>query len=480
MKRIILLSMFCGIGAALALPPFFYFPFAIIGFSGLYLLLQKSTNLKQSFWIGWSFGFAHHVVGLYWISNSLLVDAARFAWLIPFAVSLIPAAAAIYIGLVATVYHKLFPSPSGRWARGEGVLGFAILWVFAEYLRAHLFGGFPWNLMGYALNVTDETMQLAHIVSVYGLSFIFVLAATAPALLMQKRRLQAGICTLLLPIILYSYGYQRLANAPQTSTDVPIRIVQANIAQNQKWNDNTRMQGFMKHLELSRGAKSGAIIIWPETSVPFFLNEEAEARAMIGKVIGKTQTLVTGTLRVQREGEYVTQLWNSMEVLQKGEIIANYDKARLVPFGEFIPLRNLFPFVEKITHGSVDFSSGTGATAISIQGIPAFSPLICYEIIYPDYRPQAGSAKWILNVTNDGWFGNSTGPHQHFEMARMRAVEQGIPVIRAANTGISGIIDAYGRVLQTLPLGEEGILDGYLPLMPSEISGCKNVGCAVR
>lgn len=470
MKRLIPLSMLCGILAALALPPFFYFPLAIIGFSGLYLLLQKSTSLKQSFWIGWSFGFAHHVLGLYWISNSLLVDADRFAWLIPFAVSLIPAAAAVYIGLVAMVHKKiaLTPQTTSLFAlipqgEGQSVIYFVTFWVIAEYLRAHLFTGFPWNLMGYAFNITDETMQLAHNVSVYGLSFIFILAATAPALLMKQQRLLPSVCTLLLPAMLYGYGHHRLENASQASTDIPIRIVQANIAQNQKWDDATRMQGFLKHLELSRGAKSGTVIIWPETSVPFFLNEEPEVRAIINKGIGKTQTLVTGTLRVQREGEYVTQLWNSMEVLQKGEIVATYDKARLVPFGEFVPLRNLFPFVEKITHGAIDFSSGKGATAISLQGIPAFSPLICYEIIYPDYHPKTGEAKWILNVTNDGWFGKSTGPYQHFEMARLRAVEQGIPVIRAANTGISGIIDAYGRVISSLSLGEQGIIDGWLP-----------------
>lgn len=469
MKRIIILSLLCGAISALALPPFFYFPLGIIGFSGLYLLLQKSNSVKQSFWIGWSFGFAHHVVGLYWISNSLLVDADRFAWLIPFAISLIPAAAAIYIGLVTTMYHKLFPSPLGdegkqhRCLRGEGVILFSALWVIAEYLRAHLFTGFPWNLMGYAFNITDETMQAAHFISIYGLSFLFVLAATAPALLLQKQRLFAGFCTLLLPALLYGCGHFRLANSPQASTDIPIRIVQANIAQNQKWSDETRMQGFVKHLELSRGAKSGAVIIWPETSSPFFLNEEPEALAMMDKTIGKTQALITGTLRVQREGEYPTHLWNSMQVIQKGQIIATYDKARLVPFGEFIPLRSLFPFVEKITHGSIDFSRGNGATAISIEGIPAFSPLICYEIIYPDYHPEEGKAKWILNVTNDGWFGNSTGPYQHFEMARMRAVEQGIPVLRAANTGISGIIDSYGRVIQALPLGQHGVIDGWLP-----------------
>jgi apolipoprotein N-acyltransferase len=398
MKKNIPLSMLCGILAALALPPFFYCPLGISGFSGLYLLLQKSNNTKQSFWRGWSFGFAHHVVGLYWISNSLLVDADRFAWLIPFAVSLIPAAAAVYIGLVAALYKKiaLTPSPLPK-GEGQSIIYFVILWVIAEYLRAHLFTGFPWNLMGYAFNIADETMQAAHIVSIYGLSFLFVLAATAPALLLQKQRLIVIVCTLLFPAMLYGYGYQRLVNAPQASTDIPIRIVQANIVQNQKWDDATRMQGFIKHLELSRGAKSGAVIIWPETSVPFFLNEEPEARAMIGKVIGKTQTLVTGTLRAEREGEYLTQLWNSMEVLQKGEIVATYDKARLVPFGEFVPLRRLFPFVEKITHGSIDFSSGKGATTLALSDIPAFSPLICYEIIYPDYHPQAGAAKWILN-----------------------------------------------------------------------------------
>lgn len=461
MKRLILLSMLCGICAALALPPFFYFPFGIAAFSGLYLLLQKSTNLKQSFWIGWSFGFAHHVVGLYWISNSLLVDADRFAWLIPFAVSLIPAALAVYIGLVAVAHKKLVTKINNQTL---GIILFAALWVIGEYLRAHLFTGFPWNLMGYALNMTDETIQIAHITSIYGLGFIFILATTAPALIQQKKYIFILLCSIALPAAVYHYGAQRLSDAPQGTTDIPIRIVQANIAQNQKWNDETRMQGFVKHLQLSRGAKSGAVIIWPETSVPFFLEEDPQARQAIARNIGNTQILITGTLRVKRDGEYASQLWNSMEVLQKGQIIASYDKARLVPFGEYIPMRRLFPLVDKITHGSIDFSRGSGATALSVEGLPAFSPLICYEIIYPDYQPKAGSAKWIINVTNDGWFGDSTGPYQHFEMARMRAVEQGIPVIRAANTGISGIIDAYGRVVKTLPLGEAGVIDGWLPV----------------
>lgn len=221
--------------------------------------------------------------------------------------------------------------------------------------------------------------------------------------------------------------------------------------------------GFFLHLKLSQHAPLGSVIIWPETAVPYFLHEDERVRKMIAQAIG-SNTLISGSLRIQRLGEDNFNLWNSLEVLQKGEIAAFYNKSQLVPFGEYVPLRPLLPFVEKITHGSKDFSRGDGATVLHAPNLPPFAPLICYEVIYPDYRPKTGRAQWLINVTNDAWFGLSSGPHQHFEMARMRAVEQGLPIVRAANTGISGIVDSYGRVRQFLPLGEQGVIDGFLPL----------------
>jgi apolipoprotein N-acyltransferase len=455
MRKNILLAMLCGVCAALALPPFFYLPLAIIAFSGLYLLLTKAENLKQSFWIGWSFGFAHHVVGLYWISNALLTDPARFGWMIPFAISLIPAALAIYIGLVAVAFKRFFKPQIG-------IVLFATLWVIGEWLRAHLFTGFPWNLIGYAWNITDSTMQIASVIGIYGLSYLLILAATAPVLLLQKKWALPAICSLLIPLCMLWFGADRLQHANQKNTTLPIHIVQANISQNHKWDEARMADGLMLYLKLSRRAPSGSVIVWPETAVPYFLHEDERIQKMIAQMIG-SKTLITGSLRIQRLGEDDFNLWNSLEVMQKGEIAGFYNKSRLVPFGEYVPLRALLPFVEKITHGSKDFSRGEGATVTTVPEVPSFEPLICYEVIYPDYSPKTGQARWLINVTNDAWFGLSSGPHQHFEMARMRAVEQGLPIVRAANTGISGIVDAYGRVQLSLTLGEQGVIDGFLP-----------------
>ena len=459
MKKNMLLAMLCGICAALALPPFFYLPLAVIAFSGLYLLLAKAENFKQAFWLGWSFGFAHHVVGLYWISNALLTDPAQFGWMIPFAISLIPAALAIYIGLVA-VAHK-------KWAKdhffsGFGVVLFAALWVAGEWLRAHLFSGFPWNLMGYALNIHDVTLQAASVVGVYGLSFGLVLAATAPALFYQRRWVFMGICSLLLPVVIVGFGVYRLSHAEVKNTTTPLHIVQANINQQQRWSDAERVKNLFSQLRLSKNAPPGSIIIWPESAVPYILHEEPNVRKMISQVIG-SHTLITGSTRLQRKAGDDFDVWNSLEVMQKDEIVNFYNKNRLVPFGEFVPLRELIPFVDTLTNGNKDFSRGPGATTLYVAGAPDFSPLICYEVIYPDYRPEMGHAKWLINITNDAWFGLSSGPYQHFEMARMRAVEQGLPLIRAANTGISAIVDGYGRVNHLLPLGKQGVIDAFLP-----------------
>ena len=266
MKKHIVLSMLCGICAALALPPFFYLPLAIIGFSGLYLLLAKAKNFKQSFWLGWSFGFGHHVVGLYWISNALLTDPARFGWMIPFAISLIPAALAIYIGLVA-VAHKRFVGTN--MFSGFGVVLFATLWVIGEWLRAHLFTGFPWNLIGYAFNIHASTMQAASIFGIYGLSFIFVLATTAPILLVPLRRMpgykksgelisdlrrnniiSVSVCSVVFPLILIGFGIIRLQGADLGNTTTKIHIVQPNLSLNHKWDEMKMLDGLFLHLKL--------------------------------------------------------------------------------------------------------------------------------------------------------------------------------------------------------------------------------------
>ena len=282
MKRYAL-AVGCGICAALALPPFFYLPLVVIAFCGFYILLAGAATLKQAFWLGWSFGFAHHAVGLYWISNALLTDPERFAWMIPFALSLIPAALAIYIGVIAVIYKKYIREHAFTLF---GVVLFASLWVAAEWLRAHLFTGFPWNLIGYALNIHPVSMQAASIVGIYGLSFALVLAATAPVLLRQKQWIAAGCCSLLLPLLMVGFGAYRLDHAQNTDTAIPIRIVQPNIFQHHKWDEARMMGNLFTHLRLSKNAPPGSIIVWPETAVPYFLHEQGQLKTLIKQTLG--------------------------------------------------------------------------------------------------------------------------------------------------------------------------------------------------
>lgn len=457
-RRPKLASLLCGAVSALALPPFFWFPLAILGFSGFFLLLSQSPNAKAAAARGFCFGFGHHLVGLYWISNALLTDPEQFAWLVPFAVSLIPAALALYIALLGALFCKIVPQPKRQSI--PALFIFCLLWVGLEMARAHLFTGFPWNLMGYGFNLRPETMQLASITGVFGLSFLYVTATTAPALLLQKKPAFVGLCSIALPALLFGFGAWRLANATVEYTDIPIRLVQPNISQFEKWKDDRRQEWFEKHIALSRSAPPGAVVIWPETALPYPLPQDRAAAKALATLLPR-QTLLTGAVKFQDDAAGF-QVWNSLQVIERGRVIADYDKARLVPFGEFIPLRSLLPFVQKITHGSVDFSAGPGPQSLKVNGLPAFAPLICYEVIYPEYR-STERPEWIVNITNDGWFGDSTGPRQHLEMARMRSVEQGLPLARAANTGISALIDPFGRIINALPIDKEGVIENFLP-----------------
>ena len=460
-----LLAALCGGIAAAILPPFFLWALAPIAFGGLYLLLINARGFKQSFWVGWWFGFAHHVLGLYWIANALLTDPEQFGWMVPFAVSGIPAAMAVYIGMATALHHRLV---RGRARRLFGAVLFAALWVFTEFLRAHLFTGFPWNLIGYAFNVSDATLQAGSFLGIYGLSFIVVLGASMPALLFFRPQpaIPAVLTfTLLVPLLLYAYGAHRLAGAQVEHTDINLHIVQADITQQHKWDPEKRLMNVRAHLDLSRGAPRHSLVLWPETATPFFLHDDGELRGEISKALGPDKTLITGALRMRPYGPGPRDfdLWNALEVLRGGEILTFYTKNRLVPFGEYVPLRPLIPFVQKITAGGKDFSRGEGPVTRSASGVPVFLPLICYEVIFPEYSFTKERPEWMVNITNDGWFGISTGPHQHFEMARMRAVEQGVPLARVANTGISGVVNPYGKVESQIALGTRGFIDVKLP-----------------
>jgi len=463
--RLCLAAWLGGAITALALPPLHLWP-ALLGFAGLLWLLRRTERRWLAFALGWSFGFGYFVVGLYWIAIAFFTDAERFGALAFPAVAMLCAFMALYPALAAGLASlRRWRSPSAA------ALALAIAWIATEALRAVLFGGFPWNLIGYAWSSSDAISQLGALTGIYGLSFMAVLLGALPAALLEPggRRpwwpVAAGAAALGL---VWLGGMVRLAGAESAAVpDIRLRLVQGNVPQENKWQPELRARWFARHLQLSADGATGiSHVIWPESASAYPLDQEPEARRLVAQVVPPGGLLLTGGERfdVSRDPP---KAWNSLFVVDgTGEIAARYDKHDLVPFGEFLPLRGFLGQIglSKLTPGMLDFEAGPGRQTIALDGLPPFSPLICYEAIFPggvvdpDARPD-----WLLNVTNDGWFGNSSGPYQHLAMARMRAIEEGLPLVRGANTGISAVVDPWGRVQARLGLGETGVLDAALP-----------------
>lgn len=462
-----LAALILGSLAALALPPFYALPVLVPAFTGLMWLIDSSRSTRSAFAAGWWFGFGHFVLGLYWIAEALLVDPEKFGWMIPFAVFGLSGGLALFPALAAAVTQRC-----GR-AGVTGVLILGTAWTSAEWLRGHILTGFPWNLIGYVWTISDGMLQLAAVTGIYGLSLITVVAAAMPAVLAAPagtrpscRKWLAVTAVSVLLAAIWVAGSMRLSFAHATMVPgVRLRIVQPDIPQTEKWSPAKADEHFERLLRLSTMPAKEAVtdVIWPETAVPFTL--DANAARAIGAVASINGLVITGAVTAtQRPGEK-PKVWNSVVAINAtGGILARYDKFHLVPFGEYMPLRNYLP-LDAIAAGPVDFSAGPGPRTLALPGLPTVSPLVCYEAIFPgDVVASGERPRWLLNVTNDAWFGQSAGPYQHFAMARTRAVEEGLPLVRAANTGISAVIDAYGRVLAKLGLGNEGSFDADLPM----------------
>jgi apolipoprotein N-acyltransferase len=456
-----------GLGAlvALALPPLNLWP-CLLGFAGLLHLLRRTERPLGAAVLGWCFGFGHLLLGLYWIAIAFFTDAERFGLLAVPAVLLLCAGLALYPAL-ATLLTAL-----RRWrSPSAAALVLAIAWTLAELLRGVLFGGFPWNLIGYAFAGSDGISQLAAVTGIWGLSFFAVLVGALPAALLEPgaRVLWRPAATAALILaLLWLGGALRLtaAQAPPT-TGATLRLVQGNVAQHHKWQPELRARWFQRHLDLSTRPPNGArYVIWPESATPYPLEQDAEVRRLIGLVVPPDGLLLTGGERFDLERD-PPHAWNSLFVLDRsGAIVARYDKRDLVPFGEFLPFRDVLGRLglQKLTRGSFDFAPGPGRQTIALPGLPPFSPLICYEAIFPGGVIDPGARPaWLLNITNDAWFGRSSGPYQHLAMARFRAIEEGLPLVRGANTGISALVDPWGRIAASLGLGATGTLDVALP-----------------
>jgi apolipoprotein N-acyltransferase len=453
-----LLALLLGVVATAALPPVDFVPALIVAFSGLMFLSRNVRRSGQAFWLGWWFGLGHFASGLYWIANAFTIDGERFAWLIPFASLGLPAVVAVYSGLALAAVTLIRVEGVGR------VLAFAVAWTAMEWLRGHLFTGFPWNLAASAWVAVPEILQTASLIGAWGLTLLTVLVAGLPGAWghrYARRSIAAGIA---LVASGWAYGHWRLADASAATVEgVHLRLVQASVPQQLKWQIDQRVATLVKHLTLTRtpAPVEPTLVIWPETAVPFLVEAEPEVLKAMAAAAPPGGAIVTGTIRLRGTADPPDIANGLVAVDPDGRVVAAYDKAHLVPFGEYTPLPWLFGWVPALGTGMVP---GPGRQNVKLPGAPPASGLICYEVVFPgdvidrDDRPQ-----WLLNLTNDAWYGRSAGPYQHFAAARMRAVEEGLPLVRSAQNGISGVIDAYGRVIKSLALDEVGVVDAALP-----------------
>ncbi|MDP4823059.1 MAG: apolipoprotein N-acyltransferase, partial [Aestuariivirgaceae bacterium] len=371
------------------------------------------------------------------------------------------------------------------WAAGwlkrpgfAGVLVFAACLTLGEYARANLFSGFPWNAPGHAALASPGLAQAASVTGLWGLTFGVLVAAATPWLIFNRQFRAALACGAAL-VLIWGAGEWRLASHAETNRpDIRLRIVQPNIPQSEKWRFDNAGEIFTSLLALSdlktgeapMGASDFTHIIWPESAVPFLMDEQEGALSAIARLLPDNAHLLMGGLRREMAGGPGIdddRIFNSLLAISgTGEVAARADKFHLVPWGEYLPLESwLAPLgLRRLVTLPGSFVAGPGPQNVKIPGTPAFSPLICYEVIFPGaVAPRADRPQFLLNVTNDGWFGTSTGPYQHFDQARLRAIEEGLPLVRAANTGISGVVDALGRVRHQSRLNETATVDSPLP-----------------
>ena len=490
-----------GALSALAMAPFNAWPILFLTFPTLVWLIDGAGvgrwgGVTAAAATGWWFGFGYFLAGLYWIGYAFLVDAPTFGWLLPIAVIGLPAVLAVYTALGVALARML-------WVRGAvRILALGVALTASEWLRGHLLTGFPWNAFGYALTAPLALAQAASVFGIWGLTFIAIVVFASPATLSDDRTetrrpwlpLALSIAVL---AALGGFGAWRLARTPTRLVDgVHLRIMQPNLQQDVRFNYSAKQEVMNRYIALSsrasspqsqgsqsqgsqsqgsqsQGSQSQGMddttqLIWPESPFPFFLTREADALAQITNLLPQGSVLITGAIRLaEPDNPAQSGVYNSIYVIDHtGSIAAVYDKVHLVPFGEYLPFEHALERLglEELTQQRGGFLAGDRHRLIAIPGAPIALPLICYEVIFPgEVMPPGKRPGWIVNVTNDGWFGISTGPYQHFQQARVSAIELGLPLARAANTGISAVVDPVGRIINSLPLAVEGVLDAPLP-----------------
>ena len=488
--RRFLIVLAAGALAGLSVPPLFILPALFVALPVWVWCLdgaEPGRGLRRvfgpAFSIGFGFGLGYFTVAFHWLGAAFLLEGGIMIAVMPFAIVALAALIALFWGLGSALAHLLW-SP-GPWR----VVTLASAITTAEFARGHLFSGFPFDLLGYALTADEAMMQLSAVVGVYGLTLLVLLVAMTPALIWPGagrglvRRLAPFAVALLVLAGQFGWGSLRLGGtAVSARTDIRMRLVQPMIAEHADWQgvDPPAIVDRLIALSENRtgpddpGLPATTHLVWPESSLPFYLSQYPDIFSRVGRMLPPGTTLLAGAPRqpldaggeislTPRDPEAGEAAFNSILAINTdGEVIASYDKSHLVPFGEFLPFPHVFASIGlgQFVPGASGWTPGEGRRLLSLPQTPPFLALICYEAIFSgDLGSDVGAAAFLFNITNDGWFDGSIGPAQHAHHARLRAVEEGMALVRAANTGVTMLVDPLGRVTASLPAGQEGLID---------------------
>jgi apolipoprotein N-acyltransferase len=460
LATLLLLGAMVGTGQA----PLGLWWLALLAFGAVLALLARAPDALRGVWLGWAAGVGYSLATLFWIVEPFFVDAARHGWMAPFALVLMAAGMGLFWALASGVGLRL-----ARPSQGWRLLALATAFAGSDLVRSYIFTGFPWALLGHVW-IDTPMMQAAALIGPVGLSALFTGAGAALGAAVLWRAGAAARITVaaiagFLVSVVWVWGVGRLqAPDPSPTRDIVVRLVQPNAAQHLKWQPGMALEFFLRHLELTSAPAERwpDLIVWPETAVPFLLDDPGSGLLMISEAARGAPV----ALGIQRsEGR---RYFNSLAIIgPDGETGEVYDKFHLTPFGEYIPFGDTLARIGVsafAAQAGKGYSAGPGAVVLDLGPLGLVQPLICYEAVFPqDLRAAPRRPDWVLQVTNDSWFGRLSGPYQHLAQAQLRAVEMGLPFARAANTGVSAMIDPRGRIVAALGLDTQGYLDVALP-----------------
>lgn len=449
-----------GLVSGLAFAPIFFIP-GLLGIALLCYQVKIAWDWQEAAIRGFIFGFGHFLTSMYWISIGVSVYIEEFWWAIPFALFGLPIILAFFIAGACG-----FAFLTKKYNYYQFI--FCINWVFFEWLRSWIFTGLPWNLLGYAFSFSNTLIQITSLVGIYGLSFFAIYISSSFYTIWSRDYHKLRILTLnslIIILLITSYGGMRLYNNPTYFSNVKVRLVQPSIPQSAKWDIEAFWKNLDLHIKLSEKPGNIDLIIWSEAALVVPYIYEPVKIKILQMLKNKGAILITGGVTENGKIAQDLEIYTSLYALTpEGIQLFEYHKSHLVPFGEYMPLKKLLP-LKKLTPGILDYTAGDGGFVKVDRYNLTIKPLICYESIFPNFvRISNKVADFIINVTNDAWYGQSSGPYQHLHISRMRSVENGLPMIRTANNGISAIIDPVGRIVQSLALNDVNYIDSFIPV----------------